>query len=476
MANELSPNLAATSPLQESLTEPQPISQFAQVAARFGMDADEISRYLKPGEQLTGFGTGGSESLVMFLDTPAYGAVVRKVCSEGLSAVGWDPNGAGVMTPPSSKGGLQVDYLKGLPESVAPYFPRVYSAEITEEIDAGGRATRKLIYDQSMLRGIEISSFVADAQPSPTVVAHLHRQVMSLLSERIHNERRTLNTEDTIGESYLDKITARLELSRNAAPETFGSLLDSDSLIINGRTYPNIGELQAFFSRPEIREMLEPRYHSLVMGDTNTENVMITNPEPLLEAMKQPGKPDFTYDDLGLRFLDPRAIGFRSSGASTIDDPMYDNKPVHNSIGNYDVMHGEHFYLDVNTSGNVSRITIDNHDNNPYTKSYHEMGSRFKYVMEGWDVSSEEFQADDPNWLLRFTFMMGSHFAAMPPFHFKRNDEGLVPEDPEVQKRAIAIFSEGIKWLTAAREMITGKRKSLFGVELADIQPSNRSN
>jgi hypothetical protein len=89
--------------------------------------------------------------------------------------------------------------------------------------------------------------------------------------------------------------------------------------------------------------------------------------------------------------------------------------------------------------------------------------------MSGWGVNGRDFLENDPNWLLRFTFMMGSHFAAMPPFHFKRGPDGSVPEDPQAQKRAIAVYCEGIKWLNMAYEMIKGRRQELYGVPI----PSN---
>ncbi|HLZ15256.1 MAG TPA: hypothetical protein VKQ34_04705, partial [Candidatus Saccharimonadales bacterium] len=98
----------------------------------------------------------------------------------------------------------------------------------------------------------------------------------------------------------------------------------------------------------------------------------------------------------------------------------------------------------------------------------------FKYVMQGWNVQDPDFIRNDPNWLLRFTFMMGSHFAAMPPFHFTRNEAGQVPEDVQAQKRAVAIYCEGIKWLNRAREMVLGERTELYGVQVGQLAVSAR--
>ena len=70
------------------------------------------------------------------------------------------------------------------------------------------------------------------------------------------------------------------------------------------------------------------------MGDTNTENIKITKEIALLEYLEQ-GDLSFSAADIGIKFLDPRAIGFHENGEDTgSDDPMYDNKLWHNSIGN----------------------------------------------------------------------------------------------------------------------------------------------
>lgn len=451
---------------------------YVEPTNRFGLDADTIRRtYLQHGEQLAGFANGGSEALVMFVTSPIHGQLVRKVCAEDFASVGWDPNGTGVMTPPSTKGGLQASYLLGLPSTVRSYFPGIHNAHMREEADGDGVVRRKFVFDQTVLRGVEVSTFVAEAQPSPTIVGHVHREIMRLLDERIHPHRKAAHTGDSIEPSHLDKIEARLELSRAAAPDTLSPLLDSETIIINGRTFDNIGRLLQFFRQPQVIAMLEPRSMSLVMGDTNTENVMITHPDTLLDAMRESGPPEFTYDDIGLKFLDPRAIGHESNGKDTRDDRMYDNKPVHNTIGNYDVVHGEYFSIAIGRNGTTPSVQLDAHPNNPYSGPYANMqrSGYFKYVMGGWAVGSPEFQEDDPNWLLRFTFMMGTHFASMSPFHFTKNEEGIVPEDADAQKRAIAIYCQGIRWLNNARDMITGQRRSLYGVSLDPLRTDNRA-
>lgn len=441
--------------------------QLSSITSRFGIGVADIARYVGLSERLLDFGNGGSESLVMFIEQPGVGRFVRKICSEAFSSVTWDTSGDGVMSPPSTKANLQVQYLEGLPDAVRPYFPEVHRSHHREVRRPDGQTAHELVYDLSVLEGVEVSSFVAEHQPTPRIVAHLHREVLRCLAERVHPHREVENAGDTIGPSYLSKIVDRLAMCEAAAPDIFTPLTHSDRIIVNGRPYRNIGELIEFFARPEISRLLEPKYHSLVMGDTNTENVMITKPEALLAAMEA-DRIDFTYDDIGLRFLDPRAIGHASSGAKTVDDRMYDNKPLHNSLGNYDIIHGEHFDLALDRRGNTPRVAMRAHPGNPYEQPYKDMEQYFGYIMDGWDVNGEEFARDDPNWVLRFAFMMGTHFAAMPPFHFTKEADGSIAQDPQAQKRAIALYCEGIKWLNTAYDMLTNRRWRLHYVPVPD--------
>ncbi len=444
------------------------------IKSRFRINEGDITSYLNEGEELTGFGKGGSESLVLFVDSQAIGApVVRKVCSEELVSVEWDPKGSGVMAPPSLKARYQVDYLQKLPDEVRPYFPVIHGVRELAVAPTEGTddQKRKFVSDQSYVPGVEVSSFVEEHQPSPKVVAHLHREILRCLREKVHTHRRTENNDPTIEASYLDKITDRLAISQKAAPETFTPLIAGDSIVINGERYRNISPLLEWFRSPAILDVLEPRYHSLVMGDTNTENVKITEPDTLLTVMRE-GHNDFTYDDLGIMFIDPRAIGHNSVGGETVDDYMYDNKPVHNSLGNYDTIHGEHFQLHPDVVNGEVRINMRPTEDNPFREPYRDMAKDFAYVMEGWDIKSDEFLRDDPNWLVRFAFMMGTHFAAMPPFHFKKDPEGVVQEDWQEQKRAVAVYCEGIKWLNLAQDMMSGKVKEFCGVQVPSLQIS----
>lgn len=321
----------------------------------------------------------------------------------------------------------------------------------------------------------------------------------------MHSENRQAVTSKTLDVSYFKKIEERLILCRNTAPRCFGpSLLDSEKIVINGNEYFNIKSLLHIFrSHPEYLYVLEPRYHSLVMGDTNTENIKIGNIAPLLEVQdlidhNRSGEEIsralavINAKDIQLRFLDPRAIGFQSDGANSRDDYMYDNKPWHNSIGHYDEYHNDLFTLTININAQkIPIIDIRFSENNVYQRAYGiadcamddinplndptniGMEKYFSHVMNTlYDNTNPDsiYLRDDPYWLVRFVFMMGTHFAAMPPFHFISEFDGTIKDSIDTQSRPVAIYCEGIKWLNWTLEILQGKRDHFLGVNVPPIK------
>lgn len=431
--------------------------------------------------------------------------IVRKILSEALCAAGWDPEGTGVMLPPFAKAKRQAEYLQALPEGVRRYFPEVYNILERElpvplHLQTGEKTTyRELIYEMSYVTGEEVSRFVEKHSPPPAVVARLYEQIMLVLKRDVHSVDRRPAPGATLEISYFRKIEQRLALCRQVAPATFSpDLIDTDRIVIDGVLYANLPLLlRRFRGGYGYRDVLEPRFHSLVMGDTNTENIKILDTAPLLHAQKliEAGAPQaeidralraITSESLGIKLLDPRAIGFESDGAHTRDDEMYDNKPWHNSLGHYDEIHCEYFTMNVQTGpGTTPRVDITFDDGNPFQRSYRVrdveaaggklertaapfgLEDYFRPVMTSvYDLDDPHSQslADDPYWLVRFVFVMGTHFAAMPPFHFQTGLDGSLTDTCDAQRRPVAIYCQGIKWLNWAMDMLEGNRTEFLGI------------
>jgi hypothetical protein len=334
----------------------------------------------------------------------------------------------------------------------------------------------------TLVPGIEISRFVQQYRPPPRIVALLYSEIFRLLRERIHKHRLRVPSGPTIEASYLTKIEKRLALAASTAPLTFNEqLLAAGHVMINGRQLRNIPTLLRAFRNNELfASVLEPRFHSLVVGDTNTENIKIGNIAPLLRGHDEISfaRAPFTAEELELRFLDPRAIGFHENGADTgADDPMYDNKPWHNSLGHYDEIHGEHFDLDYCVSAGMPAVRIAFHEHNPYAASYRGIGRYFADSMTAaWrlDAPDSEVHERDPYWVIRFAFLMGTHFAAMPPFHFSKNAQGALIDDVQHQRRPLAIYFEGIKWLNLALDMLEGRIENFLGLAVPHVASRER--
>ncbi|MBL0887398.1 ACP S-malonyltransferase [Myceligenerans sp. I2] len=462
-----------------------------------------VNAYIETDERVVGFGAGGSESMTVFLvKDGSTRTVVRKILSEALVTAAWRADGEGVMLPPFAKARQQAEFLRHLPEPVSRYFPEVYDV-LERELPVPGAGPdgpgthHEVIYEMSFVAGDEVSRYVERHSPPPRVVAKIYQAVYQVLERDIHAVNRVPAPGGTLDESYLRKIEDRLDLCRRTAPQTFGpQLLDPETITINGHTQRNATALVRWFrEHPEYHQVLEPRFHSLVMGDTNTENIKISHTGPLRTAQDliehgasrrevDAALAAITPTTLGIKFLDPRAIGYRSTGRETIDDPMYDNKPWHNSIGHYDEIHFEHFQLDVRTSGTAPQVRVEFDEGNPFQRAYRVrdvvphglavhpaeprgMEDHFAAVMTealGLDDPASPYLADDPYWLVRFVFMMGTHFTAMPPFHFQAELDGTLTDTYQVQRRPVAIYCEGVKWLNWAVEILEGERTSFLGI------------
>ncbi|MGP5390276.1 hypothetical protein ACTXMO_10260 [Glutamicibacter arilaitensis] len=465
-----------------------------------------VNSYIHPGERIVGFGAGGSESMTIFFRQEGDDELlVRKVLSEALTTARWDAEGTGAMLPPFTKAKRQAEYLAALPDELNEFLPRVKNVterqlRVAENAD---EVSRELIYEMTFIEGVEVGQYVRRHNPPTAVIAKLYEQIMTFIHHNVHTHRRTPSPGGTLEEQYFRKIEDRLALCRQTAPRTFSSeLLDSDEIIINGHRYRNYRSLlRAFRNTPAYARILEARVHALVIGDTNTENIKIGDIAPLQRAAHlirtgaaetdiRQALGDITPSSIGLKFLDPRAIGFRTEGAQTLDDPMYDNKPWHNSIGHYDEMHNEFFDLELSTIDGTPDITVRFHEGNPYQQAYqvrdvtehgqpvdhrHPSGIEdyFAQVMAAVYESDEHTKAqhalDDPYWITRFVFTMGTHFTAMPPFHFASEIDGSVIDSPEVQRRPLAIYCEGIKWLNWALEMLEGTRTDFLGVPAPNL-------
>ena len=91
-------------------------------------------------------------------------------------------------------------------------------------------------------------------------------------------------------------------------------------------------------------------------------------------------------------------------------------------------------------------------------------------VYECDEPAKDQHKLDDPYWIIRFVFTMGTHFTAMPPFHFASEINGSVIDSPEAQYRPLAIYCEGIKWLNWCLEMLEGTRTDFLGVPVPGVR------
>lgn len=117
---------------------------------------------------------------------------VRKILSEALTSVKWDPFGRGPMMPPFTKAQKQAEYLQGLPTSLKKYFPEVFSTlsraipTLPHIQENGVSHYQEVIYEMSFMPGEEVSQFIKKFSPPPEVVACIYKNIIKFLHERVH--------------------------------------------------------------------------------------------------------------------------------------------------------------------------------------------------------------------------------------------------------------------------------------------------
>ena len=133
------------------------------------------------------------------------------------------------------------------------------------------------------------------------------------------------------------------------------------------------------------------------------------------------------------------------------------------------MIHSESFELKINKNHDGMSIEVIPHNNHSYSSSYDGIENYFKSVMyKAWDLDNPESEMNkkDPYWIIRFAFIMGAHFTAMPPFHFHKNEDGTMIDSYKYQRRPVAIYAEGIKWLNLALKMLEGRTSEFYGISV----------
>ena len=400
------------------------------------LPASLVGAYTGIGETITGFGTGGSESMTMFVRRRgAEKVTVRKILSEALTTVGWDPQGTGVMLPPFTKARKQAEYLRALPNRCGGTFPssttsgsgkspprtmrpgaaeRLPGGHLRDELRTGrrGKPVRRKAQsaasgDRAPLRG-DLPGPGAARYTWSTALPHQGTRWRSPTSKRSRT-------------AWPCAVAPPREPSALSCSALSASLSTASPISIRRGCWRSSGATRSS-SRSWSRASIPWSWET-----TNTENIKIVDSGPLIRAQRlinaraaaedvNSALSAITAESVGLRFLDPRAIGFNTDGAHTRDDPMYDNKPWHNCLGHYDEIHYEMFDLRVLTGvGDVPHVFIDFQRPNPYQRTYEGMEEHFGPVMTAvYDLTDPEsdYVEDDPYWLFRFVFMMGTH---LPP-------------------------------------------------------------
>lgn len=402
---------------------------------------------LKPDETLLRFANGGSESLVFYVTTAAGSTFVRKASSAGLSAARWPARPRGVMSDPFERSRLQVEYLRSIPPSVAALFPSIYNVEQIDLDGALGCGTT-LVTDYEYIRGISMSSIVNQDIALPEHIDHLYARLALVLATQVHTVAPMHRRELAVEAYHLTKIEARLQLVRDSWAWAATHLHQNASAVtVNDQPYMSVEQCIAVIrADASMMRALEAPAYNLVVGDSNTQNILICGDPRHLRDVAGP-------DSVPLRFIDPRGIGPARNQGVVVDDPVYDWKYWHNTVGHYDAMFSGNFWMSVETASSSLHFQLGHRRPPAVEMSSRRLAAAFRSVVAhaappGVALSDRYGE----HWELRFLFLMGSHFAAMTPFHLNRSHQLSPIGDHNSwmsSSATLAMYCESARWLNA---------------------------
>ena len=421
----------------------------SQLTHRFGLNSTQAeeslrnSGLLRKYEKFGGLASGGSESLVFFVVGTDGAQLVRKVSSSGFSYAAWDRRRVGVMSDPYKRARQQVDYLQRLPPEVAELFPRLHRV-VDTELDGDFGYRKALITDYERVDGLSISDCVGLGELDERSLPKVYRDLAQLLAEKVHTVGQTAPTRPSVEDFHLRKMDERIQLARRSWPEGMANISpDQPWIYVNGYRYRSVWHcIETIRSEPALMAALEPPSFTLVMGDCNTQNIFLTRAP--YQGTKMP---------TCIKLLDPRGIGPAWSRGMLVDDPLYDWKYWHNSLAHYDMIYSGQLQIAMGTAvDDVPWVTIASRDDLAYEKTYRHIAASFEEVISvaagtGQTLENRYGRA----WRLRFLFLMGSHFAAMLPFHLHRN-----PTRDVAGASVLAMYCESVRWLNAALDYWNG--------------------
>jgi hypothetical protein len=387
---------------------------------------------IRPGEQFIGVASGGSESLVFHIQSASNYQVVRKVSSRGLSTADWRPAASGIMSDPYERARQQVEYIQALPAELQDLFPSLYSARTVDMNGALG-CNEVLVADYEHVDGVTVSDFARSGSGSPAEILGIYRDIARILSTQVHTHAVAPPECPSVEDQHLKKVEGRLDLALQSWPWGQKNIEQHcDHVVINGRKLRTITScLRAIRADSALLRELEPPAYTLVVGDLNTQNVILSP-----HSGPRPGG--------GIRFIDPRGIGPERRDGLVVDDPLYDWKYWHNSVGHYDSIYGGFYSLASASAGRQPlEIVLASTDGNPLTAAYSHLPARFLEVVgQPGHLDGDLIRLYGDSWELRFLFLMGSHFAAMLPFH-------LDPNSSDEDAPIVAMYCESVRWLNA---------------------------
>lgn len=297
----------------------------------------------------------------------------------------------------------EILWLKGLPEFLRPYFPKL----LDYYIESGNIKFEMPFYDRPSLRKkIMTGDFNAENACS------FMSEVLDFMFNNVYNQGIRVAPSDWLIEKHLDRVHKRLvEMFQQS--EILRSLIEADVIVLNGQKYRNIADITfEIAKRSKLIKALSPSHLRMVHGDLHFQNILVGPLE----------------NNIPFLLLDPR-------GDLSGSDLFYDMGKLWHSInGKYDFLHTNQFLLSVDV--NKERKSVDAKlvlSNKKASLSFESILDKMPGILEEHTLIK-----GDPDWLMKTLFSEAMHFCSVMPFHIRGDGK---------DEKAVTMYLTGVKLL-----------------------------
>ncbi|MBS3072832.1 hypothetical protein J4477_03305, partial [Candidatus Pacearchaeota archaeon] len=294
----------------------------------------------------------------------------------------------------------EINWIKNLPSTVAPYFPKIIDFEINDD----NVWYEMEYYDLPTLRHLIINKEIKKEE-----ALYILKILVNFMFNRIYSQEVSYETENYVKEIHLKRIKERLIVTAQKS-ELMKKVINSKEILINGKKYLNLPKIIKIIENDlGLLKKLEPKFLCMVHGDLHLDNFVVDRSQ---------------MPQVKFILLDPRGLNKKYNYCYDL------GKIWHSLNGKYDLTHEglfnmKHSFRDSNFEVKISFSDIN-------------LALTYDYLRDELRnfLYKSPFLKKDSNWEMRTYFNEFSHFCSVMPFHLRGDGH---------ERIALALYLRGVK-------------------------------